>query len=286
MKMFMSGSTSFLGLKFIELYGDKYEIFDFSKNDPISPIDFTNFDKLKETFNTIQPDVLIHLAAHVDYRKDAGARKAKEINIIGARNLAKLAKIRNIPVIFMSSESIYGGKEETGSYLETDHYKPRSSYAESKMESEKVFIKSKLPHLILRGHRFVGFVKDYQKAKQFPDTIHALEKKEKVHLDSKKFFRPTLINHVCEVMNHYIENDLGNNIILNIGVDKEVTYFELVKDVVKTLGLDENLVKPDGLEADWPQNSTICLDKLHKLGYPTCSYQNLLKTIKQDYENR
>jgi len=283
MKIFMSGSTSFLGLKFIELYGDKYEIFGFSKNDPVSPIDFTDYDKLKEMSNTIRPDVLIHLDAHIDYKEDANAQRAKEINIKGAENFVKLAKSSKIPIIFMGSEAVYGGKEKTGNYLETDPYKPRGSYAESKMESEKVFIKSKLPYLILRGHRFVGFVKDYQKAKQFPDTIRALEKKKTISLDSKKLFRPTLINHVCEVMNHYIENDLGNNIILNIGVDKEVTYFELIKDVVKTLGLDENLVKPDGLEADWPQNSTICLDKLHKLGYPTCSYQKLLSILKSDY---
>ncbi|MEI7962166.1 MAG: sugar nucleotide-binding protein, partial [archaeon] len=219
MKIFLSGATSYLGSKFISLCKDKYEIFGFSRHDPEHAVDFLDLDTLSKAFNEFNPDVIIHLGAIVDQ----DAEKVRGPNIEGTRNLVALAKSKNIPFVFMSSESVYGGKAETGDYKEVDQYQPRSVYGETKVESEKLVKESGLSYLILRGHRFVGINLAYNKPKQFPDTLKALANSEVVHLDSKKLFKPTLINHVVAVIETYLTRDLGQQIILNVGTEKAVT---------------------------------------------------------------
>lgn len=279
MKIFLSGSTSFLGLKFINLYKNKYDIFGFSKHDSQNSIDVLDKVALNKAFDNAQPDAVIHLAAIVDQTGE----KVKDNNIQGTNKLVDLAKSKQIPFIFMSSESVYGGKEETGDYKETDEYKPRSVYAETKVESEKLVKSSNVPYLILRAHRFVGINRSYKKPKQFPDTLKALEKGRQLHLDSKKLFKPCFINHISEVFDHYLQNDSDKRHILNIGVNKETTYCQFIKDIAKTFDLDESVIHTDGEETGWPKNSTLNIEKLYKLGYPTLEYEELLNRLRDDY---
>ena len=169
----------------------------------------------------------------------------------------------------------------TGEYDENDPYKPRSVYSETKVEGEKTLKTSGLNYLILRGHRFVGINYRYKKSKQYPDTIKALKKGAVVHLDSEKLFKPSLIDHICDVIDHYLSNCLHEKHILNIGVDKATTYYDLIVDVAKNMGLDRELIKPDGKETGWPQNSTLKVKKLQELGYPTLDYKTLLSKLTE-----
>lgn len=281
MKIFLSGSTSFLGSKFIQLYQDGFDILGFSKTDPKNPINMLDRPSLEKAFNSFNPDATIHLAAIVDQNDP----NVKSNNIKGTQNLVDLAVSKNLPFVFMSSESVYGGKEVTGNYKESDKYQPRSTYAETKVESEKILKKTKLPFLILRAHRFVGINPHYHKPKQFPDTIKALKSGKKVHLDSKKLFKPCLINHISQAISYYLKNENNKRRIINIGVNKSTTYFDFISDVSKTLGFNQDLISPDGEETGWPQNSTLNLDRLHKLGYPTLEYNDLISTLKSEYKN-
>jgi dTDP-4-dehydrorhamnose reductase len=105
-----------------------------------------------------------------------------------------------------------------------------------------------------------------------------------VHLDSYKLFKPCLINNICDVFVHYIEHDLGKQIIINLGVDKATTYYDFLIDVAKTLELKTELIKPDGEEITWSENSTLSIEKMKELHYPVLTYNHLLQTLKKDWE--
>ena len=278
-KILLTGSTSFLGSKFIELYKDSYDILGISKRDPTNPIDLLDLKSLKSTVESFVPDVIIHTAAIVDQ----DAEKVRIPNIQSTKNIVEVAKNNNTPIIFSSSESVYGGKENEGNYVETDPYKPRSVYGETKVESEKIIIESGLNYLITRAHRYVGINNNYHKPKQFPDTLKKLIAGESVVLDDQKLFRPCLINNIADVYAHYIENNLDKNLVLNLGVDKSTTYYDFMVDVSRSLDLDSKLIEPGGNELTWPENSTLCIDKLKSSKYPSISYNKLLDMIKQDY---
>lgn len=281
-KIFLTGPTSYLGTKFIELYGSKYEVLGVSRNDATNPIDLLDFETVKQAYNQFQPDYIVHLAA--DLGRDATtSEQITKTNPAILANLIGLAKPDHTPFIFTSTEAVYGGKEN-GGYVETDSYQPRSPYGDSKVESEKLLIGSGLPYLITRGHRYVGVSHNFHSPKQFPDTLKALKNGEEVHLDSKKIFTPMLINNGCDIIDHYIEHDNDKQVLVNIGVGKATTYYGFVMDVAKGIGLQTNLIHPDGNEAGWPANSSLDISKLEELGYPTFDYGDTIQAIKEDYD--
>lgn len=282
-KIFLTGSTSFFGSKFVEIYGHMYEILEIARSDPDNPLDLLDFAAVKKAYEDFKPDVIIHTAADLG-RDHTTSRNIVETNPAITKNLVDLATTRNTPFIFTSTEAVYGGKEQTGEYVETDPYKPRSPYGESKVTSEKILIASGLPYLITRAHRYVGINKRFDKPKQFPDTIKALSQNQKVHLDSHRLFKPCLINNIADVIVHYIEHDMNKKVLINLGVDKATTYYDFLMDVAKTLGFNQGLIKPDGEEATWPENSTLSIEKMKALGYPILSYQNLLEILKNDWQ--
>lgn len=280
-KIFLTGSTSFLGTKFIELYGHKYDIFGLSRSDSKHPIDLMDFAAVQNAYQQFKPDIVIHTAADLG-RDTTTASTITETNPAITKHLVDLARGTGTPFIFTSTEAVYGGKEEAGEYAEDDQFKPRSPYGQSKVLSEAVVKASGLPYLITRGHRCVGISKGFDKPKQFPDTLKALLAGQAVHLDSTKLFKPVLINNICDIIDYYIEHDAHKQVIVNIGVDKPTTYYDFVRDVARTLGIDENLIHPDGNEAGWPQNSTLSLEKIQSLGYPALAYEAMLVTMKRD----
>lgn len=280
-KIFLTGSTSYLGTKFIELYGSQFDIFGIARSDKNNPIDLLDFESVSRAFNGFKPDFVIHLAADLG-RDYASSNQIKETLPAITSHLVDLAKSSNTPIIFTSTEAVYGGKEATSGYVETDELKPRSLYGEAKVESERIVKESGLPYLITRGHRYVGISKSFNKPKQFPDTLKALQAGETVHLDSHKIFTPFLINNACDVFAHYIDQDSEKQLVLNVGVNKPTTFYDFVVDVAKALELDTELVKADGEESGWPENSSLSMAKLRELEYPYVSYEEMLNVIKAD----
>ncbi len=281
-KIFLTGSTSFLGSKFIELYGEHFNIFGISRSNRKHPVDLLDFVAVKKAYLDFQPDIIIHTAADLG-RDQATSNTIVETNPAITKNLIELALLQNIPFVFTSTEAVYGGKEQTGEYSESDPYKPRSPYGESKVASEKLLIDSGLPYLITRGHRYVGVNKSYTKPKQFPDAITTLTQNKEIHVDSHKLFKPCLINNIADVFAYYIENDFGKKVLINLGVDHATTYYEFLIDVADALDLNKTLIKPDGEETGWPQNSTLSLDKAKELNYPIPSYKEVLAVLKYDW---
>lgn len=279
-RILLTGSTSFLGSKFIQLYESQFDILGIAKSDKNNPMDILDFDGLKKLYAKFNPDIIIHTAAVTS----SDADQLETINVKGTQNIIDIAKIHKTPLIFISSESIYGGKEQTGNYLEIDPYKPRSRYAKTKVESEIMIKESGLNYLIVRLHRFVGINKTYDRPKQFPDTLKVLLQNQQVHLDSHRLFKPCLINHISKIFVHYIKYDCDKQIIINAGVDKATTYYDFIKDVAVMLDLNQELIKSDGEESEWPENSTLSIEKMRNLGYPVLSYLQLLEILKQDWE--
>jgi dTDP-4-dehydrorhamnose reductase len=282
-KIFLTGSTSFLGTKFIDLYGNRFEIFGISEHDPSWPIDILDFKALKKACDSFKPDIIIHVAAALGIGIEG--EKLTATNPQMTQNIINLARSSGLPVIFTSTEAVYGGKEQAGEYREADPYKPRNKYGESKVESEKIVMQSGLPYLIIRGHRYVGISKRCAKPKRFSDTLRDLVSGKEVHLDAHKLFKPVLINHICYVLEHYIAHDIDKQVILNVGTDRESTYHGFILDVADKLGLDTGLVQPDGEEKGWPQNSTLSFDKLKSSGYPVVNYKQLLDAIQKDFND-
>ncbi len=280
MKLLLTGSTSYLGTKFVDLLGQRFDIVGVARSDAQHPVDLNDAQAVTQVWQQCQPDAVVHLAA------DLGRDAASSESMVGTasatmRTLVELAQPGQTPVVFTSSEAVYGGRWDTGGYCEQGPFQPRSRYGESKVACEQILRESGLPYLITRAHRYVGVSRRFHRPKQFPDALASLTADRPVHCDPVKVFTPLLINHLCQVMAHYLSTDTSTQVTVNVGVDRAVTFAQFMRDVAVALGADPDLVIPDGEESGWPANSSLAVERLAELGYPTCAYPQALITIAE-----
>jgi dTDP-4-dehydrorhamnose reductase len=276
-KIILTGASGFTGTKFIELYGSKYEIIPISREDDKNPIDLHDREKLAALFDTVKPDVVVHLAATI-------GREANRADVLTAdptttKSLIDIAKAHNVPFVYNSSEIVYNGRPD-GMYEETDEYHPRSDYGKSKVIGEEYLRASGLPYLITRGHRYIGYPSadfDPARSKKFTDTLRDLVAGKEIYLDDKRKVTLTLIDDVCDVIDHYIEHDLDKQFTLNVAMNKVTTYYNIWLDIARAAGLDTKLVHNEGDEPlYWLMQNALSTQKLRDLGYPQRSYEETL----------
>lgn len=120
--------------------------------------DICDAPKMNEVITSFGPDLIMHLAAetHVDRSID-GPADFISTNIVGTYTLleATLAYWRRLPreqaarfrFHHISTDEVYGALGETGSFVETTAYDPRSPYSASKAASD---------HLVKAWHHTYG----------------------------------------------------------------------------------------------------------------------------------
>jgi nucleoside-diphosphate-sugar epimerase len=220
---------------------------------------------------------VVHLAATIG--RDSNNPDVLTVDIATTKSLIDLAKLHNTPFVYTSSEIVYNGRPN-GMYEETDAYDPRSDYGKSKVIAEEYLRSSGLPYLITRGHRYIGYPSvTYNRPKQFPDSLKELMAGKGIHVDSKRKITLILIDDICDIIDHYIEHDSGKQIILNMGMEKVTTYYDLWLDIAKAAGINTSLIHNDGDEPGWLMNNTLSTQKLRDLGYPQRSYDDVVNTI-------
>ncbi len=98
--------------------------------------DITNYPKIKKYIKDKKIDIIIHIAALSRPMSihDEFPEKSIDTNIIGTSNIAKVASLLGVKLIFFSSQYVYPGKK--GNYKETDPLLPFNNYAWSKLGAE------------------------------------------------------------------------------------------------------------------------------------------------------
>lgn len=276
-KILFTGASSFTGTKFLDLYGKKYDIAVISRSYKDNPVDLNDSDSVTKLFNQIKPDVIVHLAATIG--RDAGNADVLSADTKTTKHLVDLAKSDSIPFVYTSSEIVYDGRPD-GMYEEDDDYHPRSRYGKSKVISEKYLREAGIPYLITRGNRYIGYPSaEFNRPKQFPDAVKDLMAGKLVHAEAKKLINPILIDDICDVIDHYIENDADKQVVINIGLPEAITYYQLFTDIARLAKLDLSLILDDGEEPGWLDNNTLNTSKLRVLGYPQRNYGETIEII-------
>lgn len=128
-KVLITGGSGTVGSAFISKYYDKYELYNFSRNETnISTLerqwpnvksyfgDVRNLVDLIQVFETIKPDIVIHAAAlkHVNLAEE-NPTAAIETNVIGSFNVIQASIRANVPLTVgvstdkaCDSDSVYG----------------------------------------------------------------------------------------------------------------------------------------------------------------------------------
>ena len=127
----------------------------FAKKSEVTSVDLPEVDIATEgcvshLASEIRPDVVLNAAAYTDVEKaeddEAAAFRANET---GARYAAQAAKAVDAPIVFYSTDYVFGGVQ-TRPYIEADDVAPIGVYARSKLAGERATMEENPRHLILR----------------------------------------------------------------------------------------------------------------------------------------
>jgi dTDP-4-dehydrorhamnose reductase len=143
-KILITGASGLVGSRFVELYGNKYQLITPEYPD----FDLTNIESIKKILTDYNPEVVINLAAFTDVGKAEEQRDNKndscyQINVEGTKNLISFFDPKTIHLIHISTDYVFSGSvEDPGPYAEdklpeTDSAK-LSWYGFTKAEGERV----------------------------------------------------------------------------------------------------------------------------------------------------
>jgi len=113
-------------------------------------LNITEIEQIKDVVATTKPNYIINTAAYTAVDKaEKESELAFSINGVGVKNLAKIARKYNIPLLHISTDYIFDGQKKNA-YSEEDKAQPLSAYGQSKLNGENFLRDIWCKHIILR----------------------------------------------------------------------------------------------------------------------------------------
>jgi dTDP-4-dehydrorhamnose reductase len=149
------------------------------------------------TVRNIHPELIVNAAAYtaVDLAEQE-AEQAMAVNGVAPGILAVEAQRLGIPIIHFSTDYVFDGRKECGSYVEEDPQGPLNVYGKTKLAGEVAVRGAGVPHLIFR----TGWVYGLQ-GKNFLRTMLKLAReKREIRVVNDQFGAPTSVAAISEVV--------------------------------------------------------------------------------------
>lgn len=159
-------------------------------------LDICEIRTIERALADVRPDIVINTAAYTDVDKaETEPERALALNCEGARLLAVTAAARNIPILHLSTDYVFGGTSRTP-YVETDAPAPATAYGRSKLEGERAVQTANPKHIILRtawvysahGRNFVKTI------------LTAARDGKQLRVVNDQFGNPTYAPHLVDAM--------------------------------------------------------------------------------------
>lgn len=197
----ITGANGMLGQEAMQLfvkYG--YEVIKAGRQE----LDITDFSKVKNFFQDVDFDFVLHAAS---YTKVDDAETNQElaflVNCEGAKNIAIAAKIKAVPIIYISTDYVFDG-EKGSPYLLNDKTNPLNVYGASKFAGEDAVKKENPMHYIVRTSWLYG-----KYGKNFVDTMINLSQTHKsIKVVNDQIGCPTWTVDLIGVIKNLIEKKM------------------------------------------------------------------------------
>ncbi len=292
-KVLITGSNGLLGQKLIyQLIGyPDFMVFATSRGENRTlikkryeyiPLDITDEKEIQETFDYVQPDIVINAAAmtNVDACED-DKEGCWKLNVDAVQYLVNACEKHSAHFIHVSTDFIFDGV--SGPYSEESEPNPLSYYGESKLAAEKIVKTSSCKWSIARTVLVYGVVDNMSRSNIVLWAKGALEAGKELKVVDDQYRTPTLaedLAHGCIL----IAKSSAQG-IYNITGDEYMCIIDLVKKVARYYQLDESLVKPISSsslnqKAARPPKTRLLLDKAKKdLDYKPSSFEEGLSIL-------
>jgi dTDP-4-dehydrorhamnose reductase len=244
--------------------------------------DLTDFDKLQKIFESINPDIVFHLASVTPTRiKDQKDDYIELFNRDVTGMIAELCTANNSLIVYTSTDLVY----ENGSNLNEDSspLKPLSIYAKTKLLGERAVKEKASKFIIFRLALVYGFSRSSY-ISFFDECCRSLRSGKEVRAFYDQFRNPVYAEDAAEILSGIPGKYSGNDTI-NLCGEEVLSRYEMCVQMAEEFGLDRSLVKPASCEefTAYPmvKNLTLNNQKSDHYGFNTNSYKiNLRKSLK------
>ncbi len=193
MKILLTGgSGGQVGSEFIELVASQHiELISLTAQQ----LDITQQEAVNEKVASYQPDIVVNAAAYTAVDKAEDTQDiAYAVNRDGTTHLANACKQANIPLLHISTDYVFDGKQDTP-YTETDLPTPDSVYGKSKWEGEESLRSLHAKHIILRtSWVFSPFGNNFVK------TMLRLADKQELNVVADQWGAPTSAKSIAQTL--------------------------------------------------------------------------------------
>lgn len=288
MKILITGSNGLLGQKLVELIAPnaELELFATARGDNRLPetglgyiyesLDITDENRVMEVIGRHQPDAVIHAAAmtNVDQCEQEPDR-CHELNVKAVGYMIKAAKQFNCFLLHLSTDFIFDGT--FGPLDEEATPNPISIYGDSKLEAERLLMKSDIEWAIARTVLVYGIAHDMSRSNIILWVKKSLEDKVEIKVVNDQWRTPTLAEDLALGCFLIVKNKARG--IFNIAGKDMLTPYEMALKTAEFFNLDtDTMAMADSgnfsQPAKRPPKTGLIIDKArNKLGYAPHSFE-------------
>lgn len=230
-------------------------------------VDVRNREELNKAIHTINPDIIVHLAAQPLVRESYKyPLETFETNVIGTLNVLEATKeLKSLQaVLVITTDKVYKNHNHLRGYVETDELGGEDPYSASKAAADiatQSWIKSfaKIPIAIARAGNVIGGG-DWATDRIIPDLVNAYSSGLLPILRYPEMIRPW--QHVLDCLNGYIKLI---DYIIKKGVGEEWNFGPDLNDKFTVADLTNQVARQYGVQGSkWvPSN----VAQPHEAGY-------------------
>lgn len=296
MRILITGSNGLLGQKLVSALRNDPEValIATSRGVDRSPeplgeryhaLDITDAQQVQQVFQHKQPEVVIHTAAMTNVDAcELDPENCQLQNVKATSNLVEAAKALGSHFILLSTDFIFDGLN--GPYKEEDQAAPLSIYGQSKLDAERLVMRSGLERwAIARTIIVYGIAQGLSRSNVVLWAKAALEKGQPITVVDDQWRMPTLAEDLADGCIRIAKR--GATGIYHLSGPDGMSILELVYRVGKFFGLDTSVVAPIksdslGQPAKRPPHTGFVLDKAHKeLGYAPRGFEAGLAVLRE-----
>jgi len=204
-------------------------------------LDITNSALVKESFNSIKPDVVINTAAYTNVEQaEIDSVAAFNINHLGAANVATASKLIGAKLVHFSTDYVFAGNS-ISPWRESDLTEPLSIYGKSKLAGEVEILNEYAENsLIIRtAWLYSPYGKNFYKTM----LTKALNSDESVRVVSDQRGQPTSALDLAELTVKAVTKNVSSGVFHGTNAGS-CSWFEFAKYIFEIAGADKVRATP------------------------------------------
>lgn len=285
-RVFLTGGNGFFGTRFREAHHHNFEIL----STDVEDLNILEKEKVYDALNLFKPDYVIHAAAVAltDYCNE-NPDKCREINVAGTLNVASACSRVGARLVFLSSEQVFNGNDESGPYRETDLPHPDTVYGSNKLEAETLLKNEIEEYWVLRFTWMFGVPERCRPvaANIFWDTVKIALKGKKVPVPCHEYRGLTYIGEVMDQFTRIFDLPYDT---YHVGSHNDLSRFDVVCLILRELGLgdriDELVEKDEEKYRSKPRDARLNTEKIRSHGFHFSDTPEAIRKCIKEYNLR